>query len=395
MRWLRGYIVVMVFIIGLYVLAEYTRVPALDWRPTLSSHDKIPFGTWVLFHEMGGLFDEKPRESREELYEYLNEREDSGMAMVMIEPQFKPGKTVVKEMLRYVSLGNTVFLASDDLDKELTDTLKLKINTDILSPLDKDSTTLRFVNPQLDSAVRYKMLHNSVDAYFESFDTAHAVVLGVRSDGKADFIRMPVGSGMIFLHAAPLMFSNYSILEQGNRVYVENALAYLPMDATGILWDEYYKLGKGEPETPLRVILANRDLRWAWYTALLTLLLFLIFAAKRRQRIIPVVTTPVNASLDFVGTISNVYFKEKDHRGIAHKRMVYWLDSVRQRYGLNTGKTDAEFARVLSAKSGVDAALTKDLSDWCAAIRDGAGIGEKELLTFSGLIDQFQKSSIS
>jgi hypothetical protein len=142
-------------------------------------------------------------------------------------------------------------------------------------------------------------------------------------------------------------------------------------------------------------MLADPNLRWAWYTALLTLLVFLAFAAKRRQRIIPVVVPPVNASLDFVDTIANVYFKGKDHRGIAHKRMSYWLDNVRQRYGMNTGKTDAEFARVLAAKSGVDADLTKDLADWCAAIRDGAGIGEKELLTFSGLIDQFQKSSIS
>ena len=395
MRWLRGYIAVMVLIIGLYIFAEYTRVPALDWRPTLSSHDKIPFGTWVLFHEMGGLFDEKPKESREELYEFLNDREDSGMALVMIEPQFKPGKTVVNEMLRFAAQGNTIFLASDDLDKAIEDTLKVKVNGDILSPLGRDSTSLRFVNPQLDSSAGYKMLRNSVDAYFESFDTAHAEVLGVRSDGKADFIRMPVGSGMVYLHTAPLMFTNYSILELGNKAYAENALSYLPMDATELIWDEYYKLGKGQPETPLRVILGNRDLRWAWYTALLTLVLFLFFAAKRRQRIIPVMAPPVNASLDFVDTISNVYFKEKDHRGIALKRMNYWLDSVRQRYALNTGKTDAEFARVLAAKSGVDGEITKDLADWCTAIREGAGIGEKELLTFSGLIDQFQKSSIS
>ena len=385
----------MIFIIGLYIFAEYTRVPALDWRPTLSNHDKIPFGTWVLFHEMGGIFDEKPRESREELYEFLNDREDSGMAIVMIEPQFKPGKTAVKELLRFVARGNAVFLASDDLDKDLADTLKVKINGDILSPLEKDSTTLRFVNPQLDSTTRYRMLRNSVDAYFETFDTAHADVLGVRSDGKADFIRLPVGEGMIYLHVAPLMFTNYSILNQGNKSYVENALSYLPMDATEVVWDEYYKLGKGQPETPLRVLLGDRNLRWAWYTALLTLSMFLFFAAKRRQRIIPIVEPPVNASLDFVDTISNVYFKEKDHRGIAFKRMTYWLDSIRQRYALNTGKTDADFARVLAAKSGVDGELTKDLADWCVAIRDGAGIGEKELLTFSRLIDQFQKSSIS
>jgi hypothetical protein len=395
MKWLRGYIVVMLFVVGLYVLAEYSRVPELNWRRTLSSHDKIPFGTWVLYHELGGLFDEKPEESREELYVRLNEREDSNALLIMVEPRFEPGKSAVNELMRYVALGNTVFIATDELDKALADTLKLNLSSDILAPLGKDSTSLRLVNPQLDSTVRYTMLRNTVDGYFESFDTVHSVVLGMRSDSMANFIKVPVGQGMIYLHTAPMMFTNYSILEAGNKSYVENVLAYLPMDATQVIWDEYYKLGKGTADTPLRVMLADPNLRWAWYTALLTLLVFLAFAAKRRQRIIPVVVPPVNASLDFVDTIANVYFKGKDHRGIAHKRMSYWLDSVRQRYGMNTGKTDAEFARVLAAKSGVDAELTKDLADWCAAIRDGAGIGEKELLTFSGLIDQFQKSSIS
>lgn len=395
MKWLRGYIVVMILVIGLYVLAEYTRVPPLNWRPTLSSHDKIPFGTWVLFHEMGNMFDEKPVESRAEFYELLNGREDSGAAIIMIEPSFKPGKTAVDELLRYVALGNTVFLSTADLQDELADTLKLKISEDILSPLEKDSASVMLVNPQLDSTARYTMVRNTVDAYFATFDTLHAEVLGKRSDGMVNFIRMPVGQGMIYLHTAPMMFSNYSILTKKNLPYVENALSYVPMDATELIWDEYYKLGKGAPDTPLRVMLGDPNLRLAWYTALATLVIFLLFAAKRRQRIIPEMAPPVNASLEFVGTIANVYARDKDHRGMAHKRMTYWLDTVRQRYGLNTGRTDAEFARVLSAKSGVDATLTRDLAEWCAAIRDGASVGEKELLTFSGLIDQFQKTSIS
>lgn len=395
MRWLRGYIVAMLLVIGLYVLAEYTRVPELNWRPSLSSHDKIPFGTWVLFHEMGGLFDEKPKESREELYEMLNDREDSGTAIVLVEPRFKPGEAAVNELLRFVSLGNTIFLSTDELDDHLSDTLKLAINTDILSPLAKDSASVFLVNPQLDSTARYTMVRNTVDAYFEKFDTVHAEVLGKRSDGKVDFIRMPVGQGMIYLHTAPMMFTNYSILAQGNKNYVENALSYIPMDATELIWDEYYKLGKGAPNSPLRIIMSDANLRLAWYTALITLIMFLAFAAKRRQRIIPIVVPPVNASLDFVGTIANVYFKGKDHRGIAFKRMTYWLEGLRQRYGVNTNRLDADFAKVLSARSGVDDAITKDLAEWCAAIRDGASIGEKELLTFSGLIDEFQKSSIS
>jgi len=116
---------------------------------------------------------------------------------------------------------------------------------------------------------------------------------------------------------------------------------------------------------------------------------------KMGQRIIPVVEPPVNATLDFVGTVSRVYYNGKDHRGIALKRMTYWLDQVRTQYGMNTTTTDAAFAQVLASKSGAAAELAKALSDWCAALRGGMPVNDKELLTFSGLIDQFQKSTIS
>jgi hypothetical protein len=210
-----------------------------------------------------------------------------------------------------------------------------------------------------------------------------------------NFLRIPFGQGVIFLHTAPMMFTNYSLLQFDNLHYVENALSYVPMEAYKVYWDEYYKIGAGESESPLRVFLTHRNLSWAWYTALATLVCFVLFSIKRRQRIIPIVAPPVNASLEFVGTIANVYFNEKDHYGMAVKRMGYWLDSIRQRYGLNTSRTDAEFIRLVAAKSGVDPAIVRDLAEWCSALRDGVQVGEKELLTFSSLIDEFQKTSIT
>jgi hypothetical protein len=395
MSWLRWYIVVMALILGLYLFAEYSRAPELDWRPTLSSHDKIPFGTWILFHEFGNLYDEKPREIREDLYSVVNNRLDSGLSYVMVEPALPSDKAAEKELLRFISGGNTVFLSTDELSNSLEDTLKLKLSATAPVLVGKDSLHVSLVNPRLDSTRRYTMVRNTIDGYFKTFDTARAEVLGMQDGGRPNFLRMRIGKGMLYLHAAPMMLTNFSLLEAGNRGYVEAVFSYLPMDATEILWDEYYKIGKGEPETPLRVILSRPYLRYAWFTSLFALLTFLVFAAKRRQRIIPVVEPPVNATLDFVGTVSRVYYNGKDHRGIALKRMTYWLDQVRTQYGMNTTTTDAAFAQVLASKSGAAAELVKALSDWCAALRGGMPVNDKELLTFSGLIDQFQKSTIS
>jgi hypothetical protein len=50
--------------------------------------------------------------------------------------------------------------------------------------------------------------------------------------------------------------------------------------------------------SPMRFILNNPPLRYAWYLLLLGLLIFVLFNAKRKQRIVPVIEPLKNTSLD-------------------------------------------------------------------------------------------------
>lgn len=45
----RWYLVGILLLFGGYVALEYYRPKPLDWSPTLSSKDKIPYGTYALF----------------------------------------------------------------------------------------------------------------------------------------------------------------------------------------------------------------------------------------------------------------------------------------------------------------------------------------------------------
>jgi hypothetical protein len=190
---------------------------------------------------------------------------------------------------------------------------------------------------------------------------------------------------------APLAFSNYFILKDQNAAYLENLFAYLPYKPEALYWDEYYKIGRGGDSTPLRVILTKPPLKAAYFIALFAVLLYVLFQTKRRQRIIPVIERPRNESMDFVETVSRVYFNQGDHRLIARKKLFYLLEHFRSRYSLQTQWLDEAFEARLSQKSGYPKEKVGVLVQAINQVRQEQPMNADELLRFSSLIDEFYK----
>jgi hypothetical protein len=313
---------------------------------------------------------------------------------VLIAGEIAAGRADTDELLAFISRGNTVFIAADKLSENLSDTLGISIVPYRVRLKASDSISLNFTNPAFRVPAGYTMLSNTVDGHFRRFDTAHAVILGENSDGQANFLYMPVGKGRLYVHAAPVAFSNYFLLKANNVEYLEKVLSLLPSGYTWIYWDEYYKLGRGGPSTPLRVVLSKPDLRLAWFTLLAGVLLFVVFQSRRRQRIIPVMKSPGNATLDFVETVSRVYYNEKNHRNIALKKVTYLLDHIRTRFGLATQHLDDAFEARLVQKSGMDPESIARLVQTIRYVRNGGTVNGNELLDLSRQIDLFYKQAI-
>ena len=233
-----------------------------------------------------------------------------------------------------------------------------------------------------------------MESYFSEFDTAKTRVLGMNSLRQVTGVAL-YRKGHLHPHTVPLAFTNYFILTGKNKRYVEQALSYLPQNASGLYWDEYYKLGRGGPTTPLRVILSRPALRSAYFLALASIILFLVFQSKRRQRIIPIIEAPRNDSMDFVETVSRVYYNQQNHRNIALKKVTYLLDRFRTHYGLQTQMLDEDFEQRLSQKSGAPLNLVQELVSMVHRIRHNETILAPELMHFSRLIDEFNKSIVS
>jgi hypothetical protein len=392
MKWLRGYIVIIVLILCAYLYAEYKRPPVIDWNPTLSYTDKIPYGTFIVFNQLKELFDEKPEVLRIPVYDKVNNSEDSGEVYILIAGKISTTGTDEKELLEYISRGNTVLMASENFSKSLQDTLKFALKSVFYTDMDKDSVSLHLVNPNFGKQVSYHMQKHTVDGYFSEFDTLKTTVLGMSNMDKVNFIRFKIGNGYLLLHSAPMAFTNYFMLTDNNSRYIEQALSYLPEVATAVYWDEYYKIGRGGPTTPLRVILSKPPLKAAYFLALASIILFIIFQSKRRQRIIPIIEKPRNATMDFVETVSRVYYNQQNHRNIALKKVTYLLDNIRSRYALQTQHLDDAFEQRLAQKSGVPIQQVRDMVNMIHRVRSNETVLAPELMHFSRLIHEFNKS---
>jgi hypothetical protein len=181
------------------------------------------------------------------------------------------------------------------------------------------------------------------------------------------------------------------MLYQRNADYISKTFSYLPVQNT--YWDEYYKGYHREPQTPLRFIIAQPALKWALYLILGSLILFMIFEAKRKQRIIPVVKPLSNTTLEFTETVGRLYFQHKDHKNIAEKKITYFLDYLRNRFYVRTDELNEELYSKLANKTGISQEEIVTLFQQITFVRSRKSISEQELMSLNLQIEDFQKKS--
>ncbi|HEV7382477.1 MAG TPA: DUF4350 domain-containing protein, partial [Dyadobacter sp.] len=100
----------------------------------------------------------------------------------------------------------------------------------------------------------------------------------------------------------------------------------------------------------------------AFILTLIGLVAYAVFAGKRKQRVIPIINPPANVSLEFVQTISNMYYRKKDHANLAEKvAQQFWM-YVRERFGITQHRFQvAELEELLSKSSGLSRQETSAL----------------------------------
>ena len=382
-----------------FILYELNKPKALNWEVSLSKRDKNPYGTYVLNDLLSEAMDQNEvRHSNKTLFELADE-EHAGNLLILCR-YFAPDEPDLKAMLEMLDSGANIFIAASAYGGQFSDTLNLRTGTTLLSDsiqnlglvylgVLEDSTPVRFVNPHLDNT-NYYFKKRTATEYFESVDTLQTRVIAQNENGYPVLTITPWGKGNIILSTLPLSFTNYYLLWNQNYEFVSGALSYLP--DKDLVWTEYYHLGRQESGSPLRFVLSNESLKWAYYGTLFTLLTFVFFEAKRRQRIIPIVKPPENTTLEFAETVGNLYYNHGDHLNLACKKILFFKEQLRTRYYIQTNVLDNNFYRELSNKTGEDIETVKRLFQHIGEIEARKRISETELFDLSNKLDEFLKN---
>jgi hypothetical protein len=294
-------------------------------------------------------------------------------------------------MRGFMRAGNSIFIASYNLRGAIVNELHAQVNSVVNLPGKKK--WVRFVNPGLDSVKRYSMDKGAGDQFFGKFDTAKATVLAVNQDNDPVMLRYRFGKGNLYLVAGPQYFTNYAMLKSGGAGFAEKSLSYLGASRQ-IFWDEYFTRGGfNASRSPLDVILGNPAVKWAYYIALFSLIVFVVYEMKRRQRIIPIADPMKNSTVEFVRVVGQLYYRERDNRDIASKKIAYLMEAIRSKYKLNTSKLSPEFGVQLSNKSGIALDNVDQLLHTLIVTQSAGRVNDNQLIALHEQIELFYKQS--
>jgi len=350
-----------------------------QWQPTFKTNDKEPYGAYAFDKILNDSWKDNYIHNYYSFYDIASvtadnqedeDNEDTISDSTEINPLYnvlivansvRLDTTETKFLLKYVKSGGSVILATDYIDGPLADSLNISINYRY-SLLDlsikQEEEKIRFCAPD-SGQTGFNFPKPLVTNYFEIKDTVNYSYydslyrISTTSDDKTISLRYTIGDGNLIMLANPLIFTNYGILSDSINPYIWKHLAYLK--GKPLMRTEYYETGSqgGKNQSEFRVILRERAFKWAYYTILAGILIFMIFTAKRKQKIIPVILPPANKMLAFVRSIAGLYLLKNNNADLILKKQVYWGEELKRKYGIDIVNEphDYDFYKRVAAKT--------------------------------------------
>ncbi len=378
------------------IAIEYSKPRPIDWSKSFDETQKIPYGTYIFYNELENLFpksnildiDVTPYEYFEGYYDFENEGFLTTGTYMYIDEMMTIDEFSAQELLDFASYGNDIFISTNYIPELLKDSLKLETSNDFNFTGMADLLLANKIFNK-DSITIIKGLNN---IYFSKLDSLSTTVLGYQrfnSENKVNYVKINFELGNFYLHLQPIAFTNYNLLKSDNKKYTAALVSYLSDDS--IFFDNRNKTRNSLSNSPLRFILSKPALKWAWFLSLLSLLVFVIFNAKRKQRIVTVIKPHENTTVAFTKTIGNLYYETKDHNNIIDKKITYFLVYLRRTYYVNTQILDDKFIAHLALKSGRNSDTIKKLINLIAHLRAKQICNEEDLLNLNSAIEHFHK----
>lgn len=414
----RNFLFAMLVLFVLFCLLQVNLPKKFVWSPTFSHVDKQPFGCFVFDSVLTQSLPNGYHVTKKTFFQLDQEHAKEKISVLMVVDQHNLKQLDVKYLCNIARRGGKVMVvASSSFDDgrnadtvvvdELERTFKVRIEggtyfslRGILSGLkahDNDMYDTIYWNNRetMYAAQPYKMFYNMVGGtlFVDSVPKVKRLAYTLSTTGYdykhdslyvGDFtgfdtivdekerieridtfaikkvptaVSVPYGKGEVIFVSSPLLFTNYGMLEGNTSVYIFRLMSYLA-DLPVYRTEAYVKTDAMlvAEQSPFREFIKRPPLRWALYLALLGVVLFMIFTARRRQRVIPIMSKPANRSLEFIQLIGTLYYQRKDHVDLVRKKFKLFAEELRKTAGVDISdvNTDDREYQLLAEKTGMN-----------------------------------------
>lgn len=414
----RNFLFAMLVLFVLFCLLQVNLPKKFVWSPTFSHVDKQPLGCFVFDSVLTQSLPNGYHVTKKTFFQLDQEHAKEKISVLMVVNQQDLKQLDVKYLCNIARRGGKVMVvASSSFDDgrnadtvvvdELERTFKVKIEDGIYFSLrgilsglkahDNDMYDTIYWNNRetMYAAQSYRMFYNMVGGtlFVDSVPKVKRLAYTLSTAGYdykhdslyvGDFTRfdtivdkkerieridtfaikkvptavsVPYGKGEVFFVSSPLLFTNYGMLEGNTFVYIFRLMSYLA-DLPVYRTEAYVKTDAMlvAEQSPFREFIKRPPLRWALYLALLGVVLFMIFTARRRQRVIPIMSKPANRSLEFIQLIGTLYYQRKDHVDLVRKKFKLFAEELRKTAGVDISdvNTDDREYLLLAEKTGMN-----------------------------------------
>lgn len=414
----RNFLFAMLVLFVLFCLLQVNLPKKFVWSPTFSHVDKQPFGCFVFDSVLTQSLPNGYHVTKKTFFQLDQEHAKEKISVLMVVDQQDLKQLDVKYLCNIARRGGKVMVVAsssfDDgrnADTVVVDELERTFNVRIedgtyfslrgilagLKAHDNDMYDTIYWNNRetMYAAQSYRMFYNMVGGtlFVDSVPKVKRLAYTLSTAGYdykldslyvGDFTRfdtivdekerieridtfaikkiptavsVPYGKGEVIFVSSPLLFTNYGMLEGNTFVYIFRLMSYLA-DLPVYRTEAYVKTDAMlvAEQSPFREFIKRPPLRWALYLALLGVVLFMIFTARRRQRVIPIMSKPANRSLEFIQLIGTLYYQRKDHVDLVRKKFKLFAEELRKTAGVDISdvNTDDREYLLLAEKTGMN-----------------------------------------
>lgn len=408
----RIYILAIVAFLAILFVIEMSLPKKFVWKATFSRYDHQPFGSAVFDDMMvASINDLNPADTfpaysvtSKTLYQ-LSQDSTQNYSILVIADRLSLGEADRDALFSMLERGSKIMLVASNFNYALADTLGFessygyfsfrRLKSYVTTSQERDTIHWEPDSIYRDNRMFYFYPHLS-EGYLYRADSVFTTLASQKHNLYNDSlkqteyrlapcaIKRDYGKGQLIISSTPLLFTNYGMLDGENSAYLFRVLGQLrgmPIIRT----EAYGDYLKEYEETPFRYFLSLPPLRWALYMTLITIVLFMIFTARREQRAIPIIRKPANKTVEFVRLIGTLYFQRKDHTDLVQKKFIYLAETLRRtiQVDIEDDENDSELARRISQKTGVsETGIYRLLTNIRPVLRGGSVVDEVNMRNF-------------